>query len=187
LAYVSQLAPGPTAWPLRLQMRHRAAANSERQPSKRVGLCRSLRSSSRPASPSPADIGHDNQLAALGPMLSTSDRFRFFGKKSPMGGSRSPRPVPTVGWSDGRAPAARFGRALTGRGRASAARACLRVPLGDHYSDVERGRPQADLRQQRRRSRLCGQCLNRDTFGTLLSALMANTLILRGVLTQARR
>jgi hypothetical protein len=27
-------------------------------------------------------------------MLSTSDRFRLFGKKSPMGGSRSSRPVP---------------------------------------------------------------------------------------------
>jgi hypothetical protein len=43
---------------------------------------RSLRSSSTPASASPADIRHDNQLVALGPMLSTSDRFRFWKKNA---------------------------------------------------------------------------------------------------------
>jgi len=47
-----------------------------------VRLGRSLRSSRTPASPSPADIRHDNQVVALGPMFSTLDRFRFRGQNS---------------------------------------------------------------------------------------------------------
>jgi hypothetical protein len=42
----------------------------------------SLRSSRTPASPSPTDICHDNEVVALGPMLSTLDRLRFLDKIS---------------------------------------------------------------------------------------------------------
>jgi len=45
-----------------------------------VRLGRSLWSSPLASFTLSRHIRHDNQVIALGPMLSTSDRFRFFGK-----------------------------------------------------------------------------------------------------------
>jgi hypothetical protein len=66
--------------------------------------------------PSPADLRHDNQVVALGPMLSASGCFRFFGKKSQMVRRDFSRTAPetfamVVGrWWDGSTPSRRLGR-----------------------------------------------------------------------------
>jgi hypothetical protein len=58
-----------------------------------------LSRAARAASPSPADIRHDNQLVALGPMLSTLDRFRFLEKNRRWAGrDRHARPIDGRWW-----------------------------------------------------------------------------------------